>query len=37
MSIRQVDQTSVIFVTTGIFFIKGLSFKEMSAMDAMIY
>ena len=28
---------SVIFVTVGISYIKVLSFKQMSAIDAMIY
>ena len=34
MLIRQVNQKSVLFVTTGIFSIKGLSFNQMSvSMD----
>ena len=37
MLIRQANQKSVIFVTIGIFYIKALSFNQMSAMDAMIY
>ena len=37
MLIRQANQKSVIFVTIGIFYIKTLSFNQMSAMDAMIY
>ena len=35
--IKPVHQKSVIFVTIGIFQIKGLSFKHMYAIDAMIY
>ena len=37
MLIRQVHQNSVIFATIGIFYIKALTFNQMSAMDAMIY
>ena len=37
MLIKQVHQKSAIFVTIGIFQIKGLSFKLMHAIDAMIY
>ena len=33
----QVHQKSVIFVTTGIFEMKGLSFNHMYAIDVMIY
>ena len=34
--IKQADQKSVIFVTTGIFLKNSLSFKHMHAIDAMI-
>ena len=34
---KQVHQKSVIFVIIGIFFKKGLTFKHMHAIDAMIY
>ena len=37
MSIRQANQKSVIFATIGVFEIKDLNFKQMSAIDAMIY
>ena len=36
MLIKQVYQESVIFVTIGIFYMKGLNFKHMYAIDAMI-
>ena len=36
MLIRQANQTSVIFVTIGVFLIKHLNFNQMSAIDAMI-
>ena len=35
--IKQMHQKSIIFVTIGIFQIKGLSFKHRNAIDAMIY
>ena len=35
--IKQVNQKSAIFVTIGIFQMKGLSFDHIYAMDAMIY
>ena len=35
--IRQANQKSAIFATIGIFWIKGLSFNQMSTMDALIY
>ena len=34
---KQMHEKSVIFVTIGIFYIKGLSFKHMYAIDAMTY
>ena len=34
--IKQADQKSVVFVTTGIFLKKSLSLKHMHAIDAMI-
>ena len=37
MLIKQADQKSAIFVTIGNFYIKDLSFNQMSAMDAIIY
>ena len=37
MLIRQVHQKNLIFVTIGIFQIKGLSFNRMSVMDIMMY
>ena len=37
MLIKQANQKSMIFVTTGIFQVKGLSFKRMYAIDVMIY
>ena len=37
MLIRQANQKSVVFVAIAIFYIKYLSFNQMSAMDAMIY
>ena len=37
MLIRQVNQKSVIFSTIGIFWFKGLSFNQMSAMDIMMH
>ena len=36
ISIKQVHQKSVIFVTIGIFKIMGLNFKHVCAIDAMI-
>ena len=36
MLIRQTNQKSAIFVTIGIFQIKGLSFNHVYAVDAMI-
>ena len=36
MSIRQANQKSVIFVITGIFEIKNLSFIHMYAIDVII-
>ena len=35
--IKQVHYKSVVFVTTGIFGIKVLSFNQISAMGVMIY
>ena len=35
--IKQVHQKSAIFVTIGIFLKKGLNFKHMYVIDAMIY
>ena len=35
--IRQANQKSAIFVTTGIFQRKALSFQHMYEIDAMIY
>ena len=35
--IKQVHQKNVIFVAISIFWIKHLSFKSMSATDAIIY
>ena len=35
--IKQVHQKKVIFVTSGIFLRKGLSFNHMYVIDAMIY
>ena len=35
--ITKVNQKRAIFVTIGIFQLKGLSFKRMSVMEAMIY
>ena len=35
--IKQVHQKGVIFVTIGIFEIKGLSFNQMSSMYVMMY
>ena len=37
MLIKQVNEMSAIFVTIAIFWIKALSFKQMSAMNVMIY
>ena len=37
MLIRQVNQRSAIFVTTGIFKVKALNFNQMSAVDTIIY
>ena len=37
MGIRQENQKSVIFATTGIFQKRVLSFNQMSAMDTTIY
>ena len=37
MLTKQANQKSAIFVTIGVFYIKTLSFNQMSAMDAMIY
>ena len=37
MSINQANQKSAIFVTIGIFYIKALRFRQMSAMDVMFY
>ena len=37
MLTKQVNQKSAIFITIDAFEIKGLSFNQMSAMDAMIY
>ena len=37
MLIRQASQTSMIFVTIGIFWIESLNFSQISSMDAMIY
>ena len=37
MLLRQEYQKSVIFVTIGIFQIKGLSFNQMFAIGAMMY
>ena len=34
---KKANQKSVIFATIGIFYIKTLSFNQMSAMDAIIY
>ena len=33
----QVNQKSMIYVTIGIFYIKGLSFNWMSAIGVMMY
>ena len=35
--VKQVQQKNVIFVTIVMFKIKGLSFTQVAAMDAMIY
>ena len=37
MLIRKVNHKSVMFVTIGIFEIKGLSVDQMSAMSVMIH
>ena len=37
MLIMQVNQNDALFITISTFLIKGLSFKQMSAMVAMIY
>ena len=37
MLIRQVNQESVIFTTIDIFWVKGLSFNQMSAMDVRMH
>ena len=37
MLTRQANQKSVIFATIDIFYIKVLSFNQISAIDAMIY
>ena len=37
MSVRQANQKSLIFFTTGVFQITGLIFNHNFAMDAMIY
>ena len=37
MLIRQGNQKSVIFVTIGNFYIKGLGFNQISAMGVMMY
>ena len=37
MLIRQANQKSAIFVTIGISLKKGLNFKQIRAIDAMIY
>ena len=37
MLTKQVHQKSAIFFTISIFYIKALSFNQVSAMDAMIY
>ena len=37
MLVGQANQKSAIFITIGIFWLKGLSFNQMSSMDAMTY
>ena len=37
MLIRQMHRKSILFVTTSISYIKGLSFNLISEMDVMIY
>ena len=37
MLIKQANQKGAIFVTIGIFYIKALRFRQMSAMDVMFY
>ena len=37
MLIKQANQKSAIFVAIGIFWIKVLSFNQMSVIDVMVY
>ena len=37
MLIRQANQHNAIFVTVGIFQIKGLNFNQMYVINAMVY